>query len=158
MIKNLKTTLSHYGVVSSFKCHGVNYIVSTVKDNVGYETVLKKEGNFKDLICSVGAIGSRHGVANHISVTRMAISSEPRDWNKENIGLFYPKIIFQEISKMNLEYDSNNMQCEFCDTFLRMSGIGYIDIKNISWGDVFKEQLIIWIAVAVVAICIFMFI
>ncbi len=123
-LKNLKTTLSHTGVASSFSNDG-NFIISTVKTRSGFETVLKIQGQFNEFICLLGSLNSKNAIENHIAMTRMAISSETKDWTKENAFKFSPNVIRDSIEKMSLQYDPTNLNCEFCEQFLLMSGINY---------------------------------
>ena len=140
-MSNLKTTLSYTGIASSFSDDG-NYIISTVKTGSGFQTVLKTQGQFNEVICSIGALNSKGAMDNHIAMTRMAISSDINEWTKENAFKFSPEEILDGVEKMNLEYDSTNLNCEFCIEFLSMSGVNYSNgqetigqmIKNITIG------------------------
>lgn len=150
-MNNLKTTLSHTGIASSFSNQG-NYIISTVKTRSGFETVLKIQGQFNEFICLIGALNSKGATENHIAMTRMAISSDINDWTKENAFTFLPKAILDGIDKMNLKYDSNNLDCELCEQFLLMSGINY------SSGQESFGQMILTCAIAVLFILVLYFI
>ena len=140
-MSNLKTTLSYTGIASSFSDNG-NYIISTVQTRSGFETVLKTQGQFSEVICSIGALNSKGAMDNHIAMTRMATSSNSDEWTKKNAFKFSPEEILNGVEKMNLEYESTNLNCEFCKQFLAMSGINYLNgketigqmIKNISIG------------------------
>lgn len=123
-METLKTTLSFTGVASSFIKDG-NYIISTVKTPAGFETVFKTVGQYKTVICSIGSPSSKFAMDNHIAMTRMATSSNSDEWKKENIASFSPKVILEAVEKMNLDYDSTILDCEFCNQFLAMSGINY---------------------------------
>ena len=123
-MSNLKTTLSYTGIASSFSDDG-NYIISTVQTRSGFETVLKTQGQFNEVICSIGALNSKGAMDNHIAMTRMAISSDINEWTKENAFKFSPEEILDGVEKMNLKYDSTNLNCEFCKQFLSISGINY---------------------------------
>jgi len=123
-LKNLKTTLSHRGVASSFSNKG-QYIISTVKLERGFETVLKVQGQFKEIYCSLFALNSKNAIDNHIAMTRMATSIDTKNWSKEASFNFSPKIIRESAEKMNLQYDPTDLNCKFCTSFLSMSGINY---------------------------------
>ncbi|CAM8277066.1 hypothetical protein [Candidatus Methylopumilus planktonicus] len=150
-MNNLKTTLRHAGVASSFSNQG-NYIISTVKTRSGFETVLKVQGQFNEYICLIGALNSKGAMSNHIAMTRMAISSDINDWTKENAFTFSPKAILDGIEKMNLKYDANNLNCELCEQFLLMSGINYSSSQE-SFG-----QMILTCAIVVLFILVLYFI
>ena len=146
-LNNLKTTLSHTGVASSFSDNG-NFIISTVKTSHGFETVLKVQGQFNEYICLIRALNSKGAMSNHIAVTRMAISSDINDWTKENAFIFLPKAILDSIEKMNLKYDANNLNCELCEQFLLMSGINYSSGQE-SFGQMVLSSFIILLLILV---------
>jgi hypothetical protein len=147
---NLITTLSRTGIASSFSNNG-NYIISTVKTGSGFETILKTQGQFNSFICLIGALSTKDAMDNHIAMTRMAVSSDSKDWTKENAFQFSPKVIRNGVEKMDLEYDSSNLNCEFCEQFLLMSGINYSSgqetvgqmIKNIA--IIFSVLLVLYL-------------
>lgn len=146
-MNNLKTTLSHAGVASSFSDNG-NYIISTVKTKSGFETVLKVQGQFNEYICLIGALSSKDATDNHIAMTRMAISSDINEWTKENAFTFSPNVIRENIEKMNLKYDSTNLNCELCEQFLIMSGINYSNGQE-SFGQMVLSSFIILLLILV---------
>ncbi len=146
-LRNLKTTLSHTGVASSFSDNG-NYIISTVKTRSGFETVLKIQGQFKEFICLLGSLNSKSAMDNHIAMTRMAISSESKEWTKENAFKFSPNVIREGVEKMSLRYDPTNLNCEFCEQFLLMSGINYSNGQE-TLGQMIKNIAIVLLGILV---------
>jgi hypothetical protein len=138
MVKNLISSITPFGVATSF-VSDKNYIISTAKtfEPAGFETVLKAVGVNGNIFLTSGAIGSRQSIQTHIAIARMAITLNQIDWNKENINDFSPNVIWENINKMDLNYDADTFKCEYCETFLSMSGLNYQSKKSGFLGKLF---------------------
>lgn len=125
--QNLKTTLNSFGIGTSLT-KDADYFISTVasppKSN-RYETLIKVFGIRSGPIFVVVAKNAKDATINHISMARMAISTDRGNWNANLVLEFRPYQLIEMLDSKGSEINSDGLNSPYCQTLLKMSGVNY---------------------------------
>lgn len=131
---SMRTSLNKFGIGTSF-AKDQNYFVSTVENppNSGrYESIIKVLGDsLAAPIIVLTCFNPRRATLHHIAITRMAISTERRDWNERNATEFMPCALAEELDKL-VQIEPNQLESDYCKSLLKVAGLTPSEKPSIS--------------------------
>ena len=167
MIENLLTSYTPFGATTSLTKNS-NYIISTVKvsESVGlfgmidfnFETIVKIEGIGGNKLLIELSNSASYAISNHISIVKMMINKEEKDWSLEESKKHTPKSIkdwnenqfknsmsgltqspMLDLAKTRLDMEDEintfkdkkyNLKGKICKSFLVNAEINFIEKKG----------------------------
>lgn len=130
-VENLATSLRENSIGTSFT-KGVDYFVSTVNQKklqpsypYNYVTIIKKAGMSFSPICFLNADTPKEAMANHIALTRAAISLDEGGWNDAAANEYLPAELIGMLDSDKSNLEPTSFKSEYCQLLMQMSGLNY---------------------------------